>query len=161
MLVYLDGSFVTAKESPADFDACWDFQNVDDAALDPVFWDFSRGRAAQKERFMGEFFPAELPEGATGRAFVDFFRLNKLTGEPKGILALVLEAVGDLPKTLIRARIASGITQEGLAHRLGVKTQQIQRYEATEYESASFARIRKVVQALGLRMPRPTRLVRT
>jgi ribosome-binding protein aMBF1 (putative translation factor) len=73
---------------------------------------------------------------------------------------LVLEAVEDLPKTLIRARIAAGMTQEGLAHRLGVKTQQVQRYEATEYESASFARIRKVVQALGLRMPKPTRLVR-
>lgn len=72
---------------------------------------------------------------------------------------LVLEAVEDLPKTLIRARIASGMTQEGLAHRLGVKTQQIQRYEATEYESASFARIRKVVEALGLRMPKPARLV--
>jgi ribosome-binding protein aMBF1 (putative translation factor) len=73
---------------------------------------------------------------------------------------LVLEAMEDLPKTLIRARIASGMTQEGLAHRLGVKTQQIQRYEATEYESASFARVLKVVQALGLRMPKPTRLVR-
>lgn len=73
---------------------------------------------------------------------------------------LVLEAVEDLPKTLIRARIASGMTQEGLAHRLGVKTQQVQRYEATEYESASFARIRKVVQALGITMPKPVRLVR-
>lgn len=73
---------------------------------------------------------------------------------------LVLEAVEDLPKTLIRARIASGMTQEGLAHRLGVKTQQAQRYEATEYESASFTRICKVVQALGLRMPKPTRLIR-
>ena len=74
---------------------------------------------------------------------------------------LVLETVEDLPKTLIRARIASGMTQEGLAHRLGLKTQQVQRYEATEYESASFARIRKVVQALGLRMHKPARLVRT
>ena len=73
---------------------------------------------------------------------------------------LVLEAVEDLPRTLIRARIASGMTQEGLAHRLGVKTQQVQRYEATEYESASFARVLKVVQALGLRMPKPARLVR-
>ncbi|MBY0503055.1 MAG: helix-turn-helix domain-containing protein [Bryobacteraceae bacterium] len=73
---------------------------------------------------------------------------------------LVLEAVEDLPKTLIRARIASGMTQEGLAHRLGVKTQQIQRYEATEYESASFARVLKVIQALGLKMPKPARLVR-
>lgn len=73
---------------------------------------------------------------------------------------LVLAAVEDLPKTLIRARIAAGMTQEGLAHRLGVKTQQIQRYEATEYESASFARVLEVVQALGLKMPKPARLVR-
>jgi ribosome-binding protein aMBF1 (putative translation factor) len=73
---------------------------------------------------------------------------------------LVLETVEDLPKTLIRARIAAGMTQEGLAQRLGVKAQQVQRYEATEYESASFARILKVIQALGLRMPKPVRLVR-
>lgn len=89
-LVYLDGSFVTRKEYPVDFDACWDVQNVDDNKLDPVFWDFSRARAAQKQRFLGEFFPAQLPEGATGRAFVAFFQLNKLTGEPKGIIAIRL-----------------------------------------------------------------------
>jgi ribosome-binding protein aMBF1 (putative translation factor) len=73
---------------------------------------------------------------------------------------VVLEAVGDLPKALIRARIAAGMTQEGLARRLGVKPQQVQRYEATEYGSASFARILRVVQALGLSMPRAVRLVR-
>jgi len=63
-------------------------------------------------------------------------------------------------KALIRARIAAGMTQEGLARRLGVKPQQVQRYEATDYESASFARILKVVEALGLRMPKAIRLVR-
>jgi hypothetical protein len=89
-LVYLDGSFVTTKEHPGDFDACWDIQHVDEDALDPVFWDFSQGRAAQKRRFLGEFFPAQLPEGATGRAFVEFFQVNKLTGEPKGIVAIRL-----------------------------------------------------------------------
>jgi ribosome-binding protein aMBF1 (putative translation factor) len=74
---------------------------------------------------------------------------------------LTLAAVEDLPRTLIRARIASGLTQEGLASRMGVKTQQIQRYEATEYQSASFARIRKVVEALGLRISKPVRLIRS
>ena len=74
---------------------------------------------------------------------------------------VVLEAVEDLPKALIRARIAAGMTQEGLARRLGVKPQQVQRYEATDYESASFARILKVVQALGLTMPEAVRLVRS
>ncbi len=73
---------------------------------------------------------------------------------------MVLASVEDLPKALIRARIAAGMTQEGLAQRLGVKPQQVQRYEATEYESASFARIVKVVHALGLTTPKPVRLVR-
>jgi HTH-type transcriptional regulator/antitoxin HigA len=73
---------------------------------------------------------------------------------------LTLEAVEDLPKTLIQARIASGSTQEGLAVRLGIKTQQVERYEATEYESARFARISRVIEALGLRMAKPVRLIR-
>ncbi|MBK5291448.1 MAG: hypothetical protein JJE04_07225 [Acidobacteriia bacterium] len=71
-----------------------DLQNVDDAQLDPVFWDFSQGRVAQKRRFLSEFFPAQPPEGATGRAFVNFFQVNKLTGEPKGIVAIKLGGSG-------------------------------------------------------------------
>ena len=67
-----------------------DIQNVDDEKLDPVFWDFSQGRAAQKRRFPGELFPAQLPEGATGRLFVEFFQVNKLTGEPRGIVGIRL-----------------------------------------------------------------------
>ena len=89
-LVYLDGSFVTTKAHPGDFDACWDIQGVDEEALDPVFLDFSHRRAAQKQRFGGEFFPAQLPEGATGQTFVEFFQVNKLTGEPKGIVEIRL-----------------------------------------------------------------------
>jgi hypothetical protein len=89
-LVYLDGSFVTRKAHPGDFDACWDIRYVDDRKLDPVFLDFSDGRAAQKRRYLGEFFPAQLPEGATGRAFVEFFQVNKTTGKQKGILAIRL-----------------------------------------------------------------------
>jgi hypothetical protein len=50
-LVYLHGSFVTTKPHPGDFDACWDFKGVDEEALDPVFWNFSHDRPAQKRRF--------------------------------------------------------------------------------------------------------------
>lgn len=73
---------------------------------------------------------------------------------------VILDGVEDLPRALIRARIAAGMTQEALAHRLGLKTQQIQRYEATDYESASFGRMLEIVAALGLRMPKAARLVR-
>ena len=35
--VYLDGSFVSAKLIPGDFDACWDEDGVDFDSIDPVF----------------------------------------------------------------------------------------------------------------------------
>jgi hypothetical protein len=42
-----------------------------------------------------------------------------------------------------------------------LKPQQVQRYEATQYRSASFSRIESVVEALGLRLAKPARLKRT
>jgi hypothetical protein len=89
--VYINGSFVTAKERPNDIDALWDIEGVDADALDDVFFDFADGRAAQKARFGCEFFPAQLPEGVTGRAFLEFFQTDKQTGEPKGIIELKLD----------------------------------------------------------------------
>ncbi|MGE4091477.1 MAG: hypothetical protein AB7G75_11615 [Candidatus Binatia bacterium] len=88
--VYIDGSFVTAKPQPGDFDACWAIEGVNPDALDPVFLDFSHARAAQKARFLGEFFPADLPEGLTGKTFLEFFQTDKNTGAAKGIVALNL-----------------------------------------------------------------------
>src|SRR5260370_42461380 len=49
--VYVDGSFVTAKEFPGDFDACWELAGVDPDLLDPVLLDFSQARAAQNADF--------------------------------------------------------------------------------------------------------------
>ena len=60
-----------------------------------------------------------------------------------------LDAVAEVPRLLIRARIARGLSQKTLAVRLGLKEQQIQRYEASEYASASLARIRSVAEVLG------------
>jgi len=89
--IYINGSFVTAKERPNDIDVCWDINGVDPDALDPVFFDFDDGRAAQKARFGVEFFPAQIPEGLTGKTFLEFFQIDKQTGEPKGILVLELD----------------------------------------------------------------------
>jgi transcriptional regulator with XRE-family HTH domain len=60
----------------------------------------------------------------------------------------------ELPRVLIQARIASGMGQKELAARLGLKEQQIQRYEASDYESASLSRIKEIVAALGLKVRR-------
>ena len=60
-----------------------------------------------------------------------------------------LHAVAEVPQLLIKARIARGLSQKSLAGRLGLKEQQIQRYEASEYSSASLARVRSVAEVLG------------
>lgn len=56
----------------------------------------------------------------------------------------------DLPSILIRARIAKGFSQRQLAETIGLKEQQIQRYEAEEYASANLQRLAEVANALGL-----------
>ena len=89
-LVYLDGSFVTSKVEPGDFDACWGVDYVNAGKLDSVFFDFTNSRARQKQRFFGEFIPAELPEGGSGKTFLEFFQTDKESGHSKGILAIDL-----------------------------------------------------------------------
>lgn len=91
-LVYLDGSFVTGKPKPGDYDACWDPQGVDRAKLDQVFLEFANGRAAQKAAFNGEFFPSSMVCSDVGRTFLEFFQLDRVTGKQKGIIAIPLSA---------------------------------------------------------------------
>ena len=91
--MYIDGSFVTIKHEPGDYDACWDIDGVDVECLDPVFLDFADGRRAQKHKYFGEFFPAQMPEGASGKLFLEFFQTDKETGKSKGIIGLNLQEV--------------------------------------------------------------------
>ena len=68
------------------------------------------------------------------------------------ITVLEIDSLVELPDVLIRARIAAGLTQKALAARLGLKEQQIQRYEATRYAGASLSRVQAVADALGVRI---------
>lgn len=90
--VYLDGSYVTGKPNPGDFDACWDPAGVDQAKLDSVFLDFKNNRAAQKAAFKGEFFPSSMLCSDVRCAFLEFFQLERFTGEQKGIVSISLLA---------------------------------------------------------------------
>lgn len=73
-----------------------------------------------------------------------------------GQLDLSPTSLDDLPDVLIRARIAKGLTQRGLAELLELKTQQVQRYEAERYRSASFARILTIARVLGIDIAQDT-----
>lgn len=60
-------------------------------------------------------------------------------------------ALEELPRVLVQARIASGMSQTDLAEKLNMKPQQVQRYEATDYMGASLARLIEVSRALGVK----------
>lgn len=89
--VYVDGSFVTAKETPVDFDGCWDVEGVDPTGLDPVLLTFDSGRATQKTKYHGELFPAQTVEGVSRSTFLEFFQVDRDSGLRKGIIEISLE----------------------------------------------------------------------
>jgi ribosome-binding protein aMBF1 (putative translation factor) len=64
----------------------------------------------------------------------------------------VIRGIQQLGKALVQARIAARLTQDDLAQQLGSKPQQIQRYESSEYSSASVATVMKVANVLARRM---------
>jgi hypothetical protein len=87
--VWVNGSFVTAKDEPGDFDCVWSPVGVDRAVLEdlgPELLDLRDQRAAQKARFGGEFLP-NVVEAASGDQFVAFFQSDR-DGTPKGIVVI-------------------------------------------------------------------------
>ena len=90
--VFVDGSFVTSKEVPGDFDGCWDHNGVDFDALDPVLLNFDGHREAQKAKFEGEMFIAAVPADQLGTRFLDFFQLDR-DGRPRGIVQIELKDI--------------------------------------------------------------------
>ncbi|HEY1518836.1 MAG TPA: hypothetical protein VGF91_20575 [Solirubrobacteraceae bacterium] len=89
---YLDGSFVTDKEVPGDFDACWEAGSVDPGLLDPVLLEFRDRRAEQKAKFGGELWYAQFVAEPGGTTFLEFFQLDRLTQQRKGVVAIDLQA---------------------------------------------------------------------
>lgn len=85
--VYLDGSFVTSKAVPGDYDLCWELMNVRLGELDPVFFDLRAPRAKQRAKYRGDLLP-NIVEGSSGMPFVEFFQVEKDSGGTKGILVI-------------------------------------------------------------------------
>ena len=90
--IYLDGSFVTGKSFPDDFDVAWETENINEELLTPVFLDFSNRRRSQKLAFGGEFFPADWPADRQGRTYLEFFQTDR-EGSPKGIVSIDLRTL--------------------------------------------------------------------
>lgn len=63
---------------------------------------------------------------------------------------IVLQSLPDLPSILIGARTFQGITQRDLADKLGLKHQQIQRWEKQQYAHITFHNLLAVTKALNI-----------
>ena len=87
----LNGSFVTAKSLPGDYDGAWETAGVDPDRLDPVLLDFSNRRAAMKEKYLGDLFPASAL-AAPGVLYRDFFKRDR-SGVEKGVVLIALEGL--------------------------------------------------------------------
>jgi hypothetical protein len=107
---------------------------VPDSDLDPAMQQLYRvAYASQAEELLAQL--AEYEALQAGRVTV-----------------VEVESLAALPDALIQARIAGGLTQKQLATRLGLKEQQVQRYEATRYRGVSLQRVQAVADALGMQI---------
>jgi hypothetical protein len=89
--LWVDGSFVTIKGQPGDWDGCWDPAGVDRKLLDPLLMDFSaQGRARIKVKYLADLFPSTWVERSSSSTFLNYFQIDKTTGLPKGVIVLNL-----------------------------------------------------------------------
>ena len=89
LTAYIDGSFVSQKPDPGDYDGCWDMTNVDTRQVDPVLLDISGKRYPQKLQYGGEMFPVRL---GVDDSMLGYFQRDR-DGNAKGIAMIRL---GDL-----------------------------------------------------------------
>ena len=91
--VWLDGSFVTDKPEPGDYDVVYEHRSMDLAAAKialPELFDRSPHRREMKARFKGDLLP-NVVEAASNRLFIDFFQQDKeRPGHTKGIVTIDL-----------------------------------------------------------------------
>jgi hypothetical protein len=88
--VYVNGSRVTEKNDPGDFDACWERDNVDLKRVPRSLIAYDAFRRRMKAKYGGEIFTADTPADIYGTTFVEFFQIDKLTDATKGLLAIDL-----------------------------------------------------------------------
>jgi hypothetical protein len=89
--IFINGSFVTIKEQPIDFDACYDNEAVDEEYLRihaPRLLNFY-DRAGQKAKYKGEIFPSDQPVGSYSITSYELFQRDRSLNK-KGIIAIDL-----------------------------------------------------------------------
>jgi HTH-type transcriptional regulator / antitoxin HigA len=61
-----------------------------------------------------------------------------------------IEKLDEIAPFITKIRVAKGVTQTELARRLGVSKQVISRYEESDYQAVSIARLQEILDAIGI-----------
>jgi len=84
----VDGSFVSAKEDPADYDLAFDPVGVNGGLVDAVLRRHDDQRKAMKAKYFGDVFPwGAVARAATREIYHDFFQRDR-SGVAKGVVLL-------------------------------------------------------------------------
>ncbi len=75
--------------------------------------------------------------------------INRDEREP---IVFEIGSIEELPRILIKARIAAKISQKELADRLEISEQQLKRYENCEYQEAPTTQLLEVSRILGVKV---------
>ena len=92
--IYIDGSFVTNKLEPGDWDACYDC-HLEDIREKMIELEYRYGyplsdRKKQKLLYKGELFHARWKADEHGTLFIDFFQQIRNSTDKKGIVEIIL-----------------------------------------------------------------------
>ncbi|EQB00228.1 hypothetical protein L288_18495 [Sphingobium quisquiliarum P25] len=86
--IFVGGSFVTSKQDPSDYDACWDPVGVS-ADLEPILYDENL-LLERRERYRGDLLIGGCDSGPSGE-FFRFLSKDKMTGEERGMIGIKLK----------------------------------------------------------------------
>jgi hypothetical protein len=91
--VYLDGSFVTKKGKPNDYDGFWESEKVNPEKLDSILLDNSlEGCREQKKKYGGELLTADT-RAVNGQTIYGYYTIDVERGITKGIVCVELQLV--------------------------------------------------------------------
>ena len=90
----------------------------------------------------------------------DILLYESLKKRKEGVLKERL--ITELPSVITEYKIVSGLTQKQLSQMLGLKEQQLQRYEADGFKSVTFKNLLKFLDLIGLEIRiKETRMTRS
>ena len=87
---FVNGSFVTIKEKPNDYDACWNVVGVKFEQIDPILLHADEaGKQAMQRKYGGDIRPDQFSPTELDGTYLEFFQLDR-DGSAKGIVELSL-----------------------------------------------------------------------